>query len=317
MTRKKFDIGFRESTPFDRIERKIKYISGYAYETENRNTTLEFNVVSTNDTGKIVVPVIKYKIFKDYDELLHGFSTRLGGVSKEHLSSMNLSFSRGDDKSNVMENHKRFGTAMGYDYEKLVFSDQVHGTDVHVVTSQDMGKGIVRDSDITNIDGLITNERGIPLITLYADCVPLYFYDPVNSVIALGHSGWKGTVSNIGGVIIRKMSNIYGSKPENIICAIGPSICMDCYEVSQDVADCFKANYSEEQYNSFIYSKENGKFQLDLHKACKYNFLNVGIDEAHIAMPDICTCCNSEMLYSHRASKGMRGNLAAVIMLYN
>lgn len=317
MTRRKLDIGLSDRTVFDRMEKKIRYINEASSEEGERSTVIEYSTVSCGESGKAVVPVIKYKIFEQYDELLHGFSTRLGGVSRGHLSSMNLSFSRGDDRDNVIENHRRFAEAAGYDYTKLVFSDQVHDTAIHTVSAEDIGKGITVESDIKNIDGLITNERGIPLITFYADCVPLYLYDPVNSVVALAHSGWKGTVNNIGGIMVRKMCGLYGSRPEDIVCAIGPSICMDCYEISRDVADKFREAYSDKEFDSFIADKGNDKFQLDLHKACKYNFINAGIDEEHIAMPDLCTCCNSSLLYSHRASGGMRGNLAAVIMLYN
>lgn len=317
MTRRKFNIGLSDRTVFDRMEKKIRYINEASSESEERNTVIEYSTVSCGENSKAIVPVIKYKIFEKYDELLHGFSTRLGGVSSEHLSSMNLSFSRGDDRDNVIENHRRFAEAVGYDYTKLVFSDQVHDTAIHVVSSNDTGKGITKESDIKNIDGLITNEREIPLITFYADCVPLYFYDPVNSVVALAHSGWKGTVNNIGGIMVHRMSELYGSRPEDIICAIGPSICMNCYEVSCDVADRFKEAYTDEEFASLIVDKGNDKYLLDLHKACKYNFINAGIIGEHIAMPDMCTCCNSSILYSHRASNGMRGNLAAVIMLYN
>lgn len=317
MIRRKLDIGLSDRTVFDRMEKKIRYINEASSEAGERSTVIEYSTVSCGESGKAVVPVIKYKIFEQYDELLHGFSTRLGGVSSGHLSSMNLSFSRGDDRDNVIENHRRFAEAAGYDYTKLVFSDQVHDTAIHTVSAEDIGKGITVESDIKNIDGLITNERGIPLITFYADCVPLYLYDPVNSVVALAHSGWKGTVNNIGGIMVRKMCGLYGSRPEDIVCAIGPSICMDCYEISRDVADKFREAYSDKEFDSFIADKGNDKFQLDLHKACKYNFINAGIDEEHIAMPDLCTCCNSSLLYSHRASGGMRGNLAAVIMLYN
>lgn len=261
------------------------------------------------------VPVIKYRIFDAYPELMTGFSTRLGGVSKEHLASMNLSFSRGDDRENVMKNHEIFAERCGYDFEKLVFSDQVHDIQIKNVNREDAGKGITKESDIKGIDGLVTDVKGIPLITFYADCVPLYFYDPVKKVVALAHSGWRGTVKKIGAVMVKRMADDYGSNPSDIICAIGPSICRSCYEVSLDVAEEFKAAYSEDIYNRIIDVKENGKFQLDLQLACFYNFLSAGVKEEHIAMPDICTCCNSDVLFSHRASGGKRGNLAAVAMI--
>lgn len=279
----------------------IKYIDG------NKTT-----YISSYENG---VSVIKYSIYDDYPELIAGFSTRLGGVSEGHLASMNLSFTRGDDEENVYENHRRFAEANGYDWQRLVFSDQVHNTDIYVVTDKDAGKGITRKSDIKNIDGLVTNVPGVPLITFYADCVPLYFYDPIKRVVALAHSGWKGTVGKIGMRMVEKMNDVYGSEPGDIKCAIGPSICRRCYEVSEDVVEQFEAAYNNELFVKMIDKKENGKYQLDLHLACMYNFMEAGIPAENIAMPDICTCCNSDILFSHRASKGMRGNLAAVIML--
>lgn len=255
------------------------------------------------------------KLEQYHNKMLHGFSTRLGGVSKEHLGSMNLSFTRGDNVEAVMENHRRFAKALGYDESKLVFSNQVHLTNFHKVTKEDCGKGITRKSDILEIDGLVTNESGVPLITFYADCVPLFFYDPIKQVIAMAHSGWKGTVERIGARMVSYMESEYGSKPEDIICAIAPSICQKCYEVSEDVALRFLEVFGDGYGEDLLYKKENGKYQLNLHKACKITLLEAGITSEHLDITDICTCCNSEFLFSHRASNGMRGNLAGVMML--
>ncbi len=260
------------------------------------------------------VVYISFDILDKYG-VVNGFSTRVGGVSKGHLSSMNLSFHRGDDDSNVMENHKRLAAAAGYDYKKLVFSDQVHETSIYRVTEKDMGKGIMVRSDITAIDGLITDVPGIPLMTFYADCVPVYFYDKVKKVAAMNHSGWKGTVKNISRHMIEMMVAEYQSALSDIICAIGPSICQSCYEVSEDVAVQFMAAYRKDEYEAMIIDKGNGKYQLDLHKANYYNLVNSGIQDCNIAITDICTCCNPDILFSHRASHGMRGNLGGFIMI--
>lgn len=249
------------------------------------------------------------------EDMIHGFSTRLGGVSKDYLGSMNLSFTRGDDREAVLENHRRFAKALGYDENKLVFSNQVHLTNFHKVTREDCGKGITRESDILEIDGLATNEPGVPIITFYADCVPLFFYDPVKKVIAMAHSGWKGTVERIGAKMISYMGTEYGTKPEDIVCAIAPSICQKCYEVSEDVALRFLEVFGDEYGEELLYKKENEKFQLNLHKACEITLLDAGILPEHLDITDICTCCNPEFLFSHRASNGIRGNLAGVMML--
>lgn len=255
------------------------------------------------------------KLSKHSEDLIHGFSTRIGGVSKEHLGSMNLSFTRGDERENVLENHRRFGKALGYDENQLVFSNQVHLTNFHKVTKEDCGKGITRESDILEIDGLVTNEPGVPLITFYADCVPLFFYDPMQKVIAMAHSGWKGTVERIGAKMISYMQEEYDSNPKDIVCAIAPSICQKCYEVSEDVALRFLEVFGNDYGEELLYKKDNGKYQLNLHKACEITLLDAGIKPEHLDITDICTCCNPEFLFSHRASNGMRGNLAGVMML--
>lgn len=248
-------------------------------------------------------------------ELVHAFSTRMGGVSKGYFSSMNLSFQRGDEAEAVMENHRRLAQAVGYPYEKLVFSNQVHTTKIHKVTEVDCGKGICRDSDIVGIDGLMTNVPGIPLMTFYADCVPLYFYDPKQRVVALAHSGWRGTVAGMGRVMVEAMKREYGSEPSDIVCAIGPSICQDCYEISGDVAEIFRNAFTEAACADIMRDDKNGHYHLNLWKANQYILLQAGITKEHLATTDICTCCNPKLLYSHRASHGKRGNLAAVIML--
>ncbi|WP_440586747.1 peptidoglycan editing factor PgeF [Wujia sp.] len=299
-----FDLKINPEALVTRAEEHLHFL-------RERNTYFENAKV---EGVSVPVPVLRYKIFDAYPELVVGFSTRLGGVSKGYLGSMNLSFTRGDEEASVMENHRRFAQACGYDYTKLVFSDQVHKTNLRIVTKDDCGKGIVRERDFSEIDGLITQEVGIPLMTFYADCVPLFLYDPVQRVIATAHSGWRGTVGRIGMVVVQKMQELYGSKPEDIICAIGPSICKACYEVSKDVADACGV-YTEEQRKILLEDKGNGKYQLDLHQACYYNFTDAGVLSEHIALPDICTCCNPELLFSHRASGGRRGNLGGVIML--
>ncbi|MDD6406382.1 MAG: peptidoglycan editing factor PgeF [Clostridiales bacterium] len=260
---------------------------------------------------------VEYITFDKLDKagVTHAFSTRMGGVSEGYLGSMNLSFHRGDDPDRVMENHRRFARAVGYDYTKLVFSDQVHKTDIYKVDENDAGKGIVKESDIKEIDGLATNVPGIPLMTFYADCVPVFFFDPVNRVVAMNHSGWKGTVAKISKCMLDKLNKWYGTDPGDVICAVGPSICKECYEVSKDVADQFKAAYTEDEVPYIVFDKYNGKYLLDLHRANYFNLVDAGVKPENIDVTDICTCCNSGWLFSHRASKGMRGNLGAVIML--
>lgn len=153
------------------------------------------------------VPYISYRILDDIPWLKNAVSTRLGGVSKDYLASMNLGFNRGDLDENVIRNHEIFANVIGVNPKNIVTGNQTHTTNVKVVTKDDCGKGIYRDRNYTDIDGLITNEKGIVLATYYADCVPLLIVDTKNKAIGLSHSGWRGTVGKIGKVTIEKMEN--------------------------------------------------------------------------------------------------------------
>ena len=260
-------------------------------------------------------PHLEFQMFAKTGIVNHAFSTRLGGVSEGFFSSLNLSFDRGDKEESVRENFRRIGQEINVPIENMVLSQQTHTTNVRIVSREDCGKGIVRKRDYKDVDGLVTNELGICLVTSYADCVPLYFVDPVKKVIGLSHSGWRGTVGKIGKETVRVMKEKFGSDPENILAAIGPSICQDCYEVSEDVIDQFQHNFQEQYWHELFYKKENGKYQLNLWKANEWNFLEAGIRPEHIAVTNVCTHCNSEILYSHRTMGDKRGNLCAFLSL--
>lgn len=261
---------------------------------------------------------IEYLTFPLLDEVemvRHLFSTRMGGVSKGIYASMNLSYARGDDKEAVDENFRRIAEIFGTTPNRIVCSKQTHTTNVRLVMEEDCGKGVLYPVDYDDVDGLITNVPGILLCTSYADCVPLYFVDVKNKAIGLGHSGWRGTVCRMGEAMLKNMHDAFGTEPEDVIAAIGPSICRDCYEVGEEVAEAFKQSFQEEWRFLLSEGKEAGKYQLDLWEANRRVLLGAGILSEHLAVTDICTCCNSEYLFSHRASKGKRGNLGAFMEL--
>ncbi|WP_072523651.1 peptidoglycan editing factor PgeF [Clostridium sp. Marseille-P3244] len=260
-------------------------------------------------------PYLEYPLLRETGIVRHGFSTRLGGASRGCYASLNLSFDRGDDPEAVKENFRRIGNALGVDCNDMVLSKQTHTTNVRVVTEKDRGKGITRDRDYTDVDGLITNVPGLCLVTSYADCVPLYFVDPVKKVIGLSHSGWRGTVGKIGRNTIEIMNEKFGCDPSDILAAVGPSVCMDCYEVSEEVIDRFREAFEERYWEQLFYRKPDGKYQLDLWKANQIIFLEAGIRPEHIAVTNVCTHCNSRILYSHRAAGNKRGNLCAFLAL--
>ena len=239
----------------------------------------------------------------------------MGGVSTGDCATMNLSFERGDAEEAVRTNYELLGAAVGFKTDSLVFSKQTHTTNVRVVTEDDKGKGFVKERDYTDVDGLITNVPGLTLATFYADCVPLYFVDPVHKAIGLTHSGWKGTVGKIGKVTVEKMTETYGTDPKDVLAAIGPSICQSCYEVSEDVIDQFQEAFEEKYWPELFYGKENGKYQLNLWRANELIFEEAGILKENYSTTNICTCCNPGYLFSHRASYGKRGNLGAFLQI--
>lgn len=273
---------------------------------ENRN--------STRINFKDNVPYISYRALADIKWLKNGFSTRLGGVSEGVLSTMNLGFGRNDLPENVVKNHEIIANAIGFNPENIVASKQTHTTNVKIVSKKDCGKGIYRERDYDDVDGMITNEKGIVLATYFADCVPLYMVDTKNKAIGLSHSGWRGTVGKIGKVTLDLMKETYGTNPKDVIACIGPSICRDCYEVSEDVATEFEAAFKGREKDILI-NKGNGKYQLDLWECNYIIFKECGVYEENIHMPDICTCHNMEMMFSHRATQGRRGNLAAFLSI--
>ena len=267
--------------------------------------------------GKI--PVLTFPLIRETGVAEGVFTTRLGGVSgqekgQEHLSSLNLSFTRGDRPENVRENFRRVADELGVTADRFVFTDQTHTDHVRVVTEADAGCGLTRERTYQDIDALVTDVPGLVLSVFVADCVPVAVVDPVRRAIGLAHSGWRGTVAGITKKMIRCMTAQYGSDPKDLVCAIGPSICRDCYEISEDVAEQFARAFAGHE-SEILTDKHNGHYQLDLWKANELVLRRAGVPAAHISVTGICTCCNKEVLFSHRGAHGMRGNLGAFLML--
>lgn len=262
------------------------------------------------------IPLLTFACFEEQrDWMGMAFSTRLGGISEGCLAELNLGWNRGDSADTVRKNYRRICHALGVNEKSLVFSDQVHDTVVEYVTEmQQAGKNL--EKKLNGVDGLCTDQEGITLATSYADCVPLFFADPVKHVIASSHSGWKGTVGQIGRKTIEQMEKRFGCQPEHILALVGPSICQSCYEVSQDVVDQFSAVYLEEERSEIIMpGLAEGKYQLDLWAACYYTIRKAGVPAENIQVSRVCTCCQPELLFSHRATQGHRGNLNGFIWM--
>ena len=269
----------------------------------------------TISTG--ILPMVESPLFQRETGLQHGFSTRKGGVSKEHLASLNLSFSVEDAKENVLENFRRIGECFGKTPEDFVLSKQSHETKVLKVGTKDRGKGITKDRDYEGIDALITDEKGIILSCFSADCVPILFYDPIHKAVGACHSGWRGTKGKILQNVVEEMRKHFTSNPAEILIAIGPSICKEQYVVSEDLALSFLEDYPDlgEDTASPIQRISKDKFQLDLWDLNRRIALDCGIKEEHISISGYCTMENPELFFSHRYSQGKRGLQGAFICL--
>lgn len=270
------------------------------------------NVMKLNNVNS--VPYLTYNSLSEIDFINHAFSTRLGGVSTDEFTSMNLAFNRGDSPENVTENYKRFCKSAGFDYESLTASSQDHHTFVRAVTKENVGIGIYKPKDIESVDALITNEPGVTLVTYYADCTPLFFVDTKQKAIGLAHAGWRGTVGRIGDNVVKKMQSLYCTDPSDIKAAIGPAISVCCYEVDKPCADNFLA-LDELDSTKFVFPKGNGKFMIDLLETNRQILVHAGVKNENITVSDVCTNCNSELLWSHRATKGHRGTMSAFMCI--
>ncbi len=248
------------------------------------------------------------------DGVAHCYTTRYGGASEGMFSTMNMSFSRGDDPESVTENYRRICSAIGTDYKKCVLSHQTHTTNIRIVTEADAGKGIVTERDYEDVDGLITNVKGLTLVTQYADCVGLLFYDPVKRIIATSHAGWRGTVNRIGRKTIQKMIEHFGCNPKDIRCGIAPSIGKCCFEVDTPVYDEF-IKMTDINLTDCITDDGGGKYHIDLWEINRQTLISAGVDPQNISVTDLCTKCLHEDFFSHRYTNGQRGNLAALICL--
>jgi len=242
----------------------------------------------------------------------HCFTTRYGGVSTGHLSSLNLGENRGDDPANVIENYRRLGEATGIRTDHMAFTRQVHGNAVRIVTEADvhtlMG-GVPYDAD-----GIVTNIPGLAIIAFVADCVPLLIHDPVNKVAAAVHCGWRSTVADIMKNAVDKMISL-GGDPKVMQAAIGASIGYCCFEVGPEVPEAVYALLPDDHEGLVRTGEQEGKFYVDLREAIARRLVQLGLERENIVISEECTVCCHDKYWSHRYTKGDRGSQAALIML--
>lgn len=257
------------------------------------------------------------KFFKS-DKIIstHAFSTRIGGVSTAaHTAALNLAYGRWDSDDTVMTNVRLFADAAGFDADTLISVPQIHSASVVPVSSLDAGQGVTKQAGFS-CDGYICGEKGIAIGVKTADCVPVLLEarNPDGTVIAVSavHAGWRGTVSGIVLESVRKLL-LTGASSGGIFAAIGPCIHRCCYEVGEDFYSAVREKLGQNYDEKYITPKGDGKYLADIVAINKDMLISMGIPDENIDVSELCTCCNTELFYSHRASRGLRGAMMAVI----
>jgi YfiH family protein len=267
-------------------------------------------------SGRHEAALLHLDVWEENESVTAGFSTRNGGVSASPRNTLNTALHVGDIAADVIANRRRVAEALGWDFAAWTCAEQVHGNRVHAVTAADRGRGrLDRESAIPDADALITNEPGVLLVMYFADCVPLYFYDPATGAAGLAHAGWKGTVADVAGETIRAMSETYGARPETMRAAVGPSIGACCYEVDEAVMGRVRpltGRLREElgaPEETFYKHGGNGRARLDLKEINRHLMIKAGILPSRIEMTTWCTGCRTDLFFSHRMEKGATGRM--------
>ncbi|MGI6453945.1 MAG: peptidoglycan editing factor PgeF [Syntrophomonadaceae bacterium] len=242
-----------------------------------------------------------------------GFSTRWGGVSAPPYSSMNLGLHVGDRKEDVMENRRRWTAVFDGKISDMVCCEQVHGRQIGIVKRTDRGRGAYElESVLPGLDGMICNEAGMLLAAFFADCLPIYFFDPHKRVIGIAHAGWKGTLGRIAASTVTAMEKAFASKPQNIWVFLGPGIKACCFVIQDDLVEKV---YDELREIDGIISNKNGRLTWDLRLTNRRILLSSGIREKNIIDCDLCTSCHLDKFFSYRNEQSITGRMCAIIGL--
>jgi polyphenol oxidase len=246
--------------------------------------------------------------FDVYAQIAAGFTSRIGGVSEGCYESLNFSLSREGNINNLQENFRRAAGALGLNARTIVLDNYEHGTGIYHASPDDGGKGLFRETDLPKCDAILITEPGITAVTMHADCVPLFFLDPIKNVACIAHAGWRGVWGGLPRKIAEEFKETYGSKKEDILTAIGPHIMSCCFEVGDEVASLFS-----DKFGSFTVKKQGGRLLADMQAAILVQFMEAGLPSQNCTCANLCTSCLPELFYSHRRDKGETGAMASLI----
>lgn len=250
---------------------------------------------------------IRYLLFPRLGETglsLHAFTSR----------PFDLGFGR-RKREDVLRDRKEVCQALGINFLLLTAGEQVHGARVVKAGEEERGRGTLgSEGAIRQADGFISNVPGVPLTILTADCVPIFILDPVRKAIGLVHAGWKGTLCRMTERVVIRMEEEYGSRPEELIAALGPSIGPCCYQVGEEVVGDFRKRFPDR--SAFISSQSAGeKWILDLWKATRLQLMRVGVKDDNIINSRICTSCHNDVFFSRRRNGSPTGRMMSFMML--
>ena len=239
----------------------------------------------------------------------HGFTTRLGGVSRGSFASMNIGTHRGDSRENVLKNYEILGSAIGFDVKNCVLTRQTHTDIIRCVTARDAGAGLFAP-EFDPCDGLVTNTPGLALVVFAADCTPVLLSDPVTGAVGAVHAGWKGTAQDIVGKAVEVMVSHFGADPKNIRAAIGPNIGQCCFQTDGDVPQALEAAYGPAVQEHIKTIGE--KYYVNLKAVNAMALLRRGVTDIEISAE--CTRCRPDRYWSARVHRDDRGSQGAIIV---
>lgn len=244
--------------------------------------------------------------------IVAGFTTKIGGLSEGPYKSNNLGLHVFDQEETVIQNRSKLAMKLQFPLNQWVCAEQTHGSNIQYVDDKDRGKGSKQyENSIKNCDGIYTNRPNILLALCYADCVPIYFYSPLENLVGMVHAGWKGTVKNIGQDFIRQWTK-KGIPLNKIYIIIGPSICKQCYIVDNKVINEVQ-KLQLENVKQFYNQFEENQYRLDLKGLNKALLLKSGVPESNIQLTSLCTSCDQSYFYSHRRDNGKTGRMMGFI----
>lgn len=250
--------------------------------------------------------------FEDTKLVRMGFTSRKGGVSSGFSSNLNFNIKRGDSLENVRKNYLLISDVLSMNMDDFVLVNYEHGVNVCRVSEKDKGKGIKIASDLPYCDGLITNNVGVPLVTLHADCLGIFYLDPVKKCIGVCHAGWKGVVLGMGNKMVESMQKEFGTEPSDLMCGITAHIGPCCFEVDKPVVDAFENAF---EGKDIVVKQAGKKDSINLDACVRKSLLKAGVKNENIFSQEACSSCESDRFFSHRRDKGKTGSMASIIML--